>query len=213
MTASAAKPRVTHVRVRPKVSLLGNAFAAIMLGTTPLFAVIYWFTASRGGMWIAVVVHVCVITVALLLFWRQLRVFCAVTDDELIGNGIFTTLVRVPLDRVHRVLLIPTYLGAAPSPVLQLLVTDAEGRRLFRMRGSYWHTNELLMLARALPVPLEEVPEVISMREMFATYPGSAYWYENRRPLLAVAAVVGIVGGLAATAWFMGLLGLPVRIL
>jgi hypothetical protein len=202
-----------RVHVRPKRSLLGEAFAAIVLGTTPIFAVVYWFTSTHGGMELAIIVHAVVIAIGLLLVWRQLRVFCAVTDDELVGNGIFTPLVRVKLASIRRVQLVPTYLGAAPEPVLQLLVTGDEGRRLFRMRGNFWRASELRELAAALPVPVEETREVITMSEFFAGYPGSAYWFENRRPLQVAIATVLLLVALAAAVWIMNLLGLPIRFL
>jgi hypothetical protein len=209
--ASAVKPRKMSVHVRPKTSLMGNAFGAIMLSTSPIFAVMYWFTASRGGTPLVVVAHAVVITVGLLLLWRQLIVFCAVTDDELIGNGIFTALVRVPLASIDRVQLVPTYLGAAPEPVLQLLVTDAAGRRLFRMRGNFWHTHELRALAHALPVPVEEPAAVLTQREFFTAHPGAAYVFENRRWLLVAVVILGVLAGSAAVVGIMVMLGLPVR--
>lgn len=199
--------------MRPKRSLLGDAFAAIILGTTPVFAVVYWFTSTRGGTGLAIAVHACILAIALLLLWRQLRLFCAVEDGELLGNGIFTTLVRVPFARIRRVQLIPTYLGAAADPVLQLLVTGDDGRRLFRMRGTYWHTADLRALAAALPVPVEETRDPISMREFFTAHPGAAYWYENRGALAVIVAVLGTLALAAGAAWLMGMLGLPVRIL
>lgn len=202
-----------RMRIRPKHSLLSNAFASILLGTTPIFAVVYWFTSTHGGMGIAIAAHACVIAVGLLLLWRQLRVFCAITDDELIGNGIFTPLVRVKLDGIRRVQLVPSYLGAATEPVLQLLVTGADGRRIFRMRGNFWHEHELRAFVAALPVPAEEVREAISTREFFTAYPGSAYWFENRRPLQVAIVAVAVLASLAAAVWIMGALGLPVRFL
>lgn len=201
-----------RVRVRPKSSLLSNAFASIILGTTPFFGVAYWFASSRGGIEIAVIAHVCVVALGLLLLWRQLSVFCAVTADELIGNGIFTPLVRVPLTEVRRVLLVPTYLGAAPDPVLQLLVLGDGGARLFRMRGTFWHVADLKALAAQLPVPIEHVHEALSLRDFFRAYPGAAYWFEHRRPLRVAIVTVAVLIGLAAAIWIMGLLGLPVRI-
>lgn len=202
-----------RVHVRPRNELLGEAFAAIVLGTTPIFAVVYWFTSTHGGTELALVSHAVVITIGLLLVWRQLRVFCAVTDDELIGNGIFTPVVRVKLDRIRHVHLVPTYLGAAPDPVLQLLVTGDDGRRLFRMRGNFWRASDLRELAAALPVPVEETRETITMREFFVGYPGSAYWFENRRPLQAAIAAVAVLAALLAAVWIMKLLGLPIRFL
>jgi len=202
-----------RVHVRPRNELLGEAFAAIVLGTTPIFAVVYWFTSTHGGRELALVSHAIVITIGLLLVWRQLRVFSAITDDELIGNGIFTPVVRVKLARIRHVHLVPTYLGAAPDPVLQLLVTGDDGRRLFRMRGNFWRASDLRELAAALPVPVEETRETITMREFFVGYPGSAYWFENRRPLQAAIAAVAVLAALLAAVWIMKLLGLPIRFL
>jgi hypothetical protein len=105
-----------RVHVRPKRSLLGEAFAAIVLGTTPIFAVVYWFTSTHGGMELAIAAHAVVIAIGLLLVWRQLRVFCAVTDHELIGNGIFTPLVRVELASIRRVHSCPPTSVPPPSP-------------------------------------------------------------------------------------------------
>ncbi|AYF98212.1 hypothetical protein [Protaetiibacter intestinalis] len=207
-----AGPR-ERVRVRPKFSLLSNALASILLGTTPVFGVVYWFAASRGGLEFAVLAHAGVVVVGLLLLWRQLRVFCAVTDTELIGNGIFTPLVRVPLADIGEVLLVPTYLGAAPDPVLQLLVTDGSGRRVFRMRGNFWHRADLRTLAAALPVPTEHVTEPMALTDFFRSYPGSAYWFENRRPMQVAIVTVTLLLVLAAAVAIMVALDLPVRFL
>lgn len=202
-----------RIRVRPKYSLLGNAFAAILLGTTPIFAVAYWFASTRGGLWVVAITHLAVIVIGLLLLWRQLSVFCEVTADELRGNGIFTPTVRVPLAEVRRVLLVPTHLGAAPDPVIQLLVMGENGRRVFRMRGNFWHDADLRALAAALPVPVEDIAEPMSMRDFFRNYPGAIYWFENRRPLQVAICTVALLVALAAAVWIMGLLGLPVRFL
>lgn len=211
MTVGGTTRDSTVVHVRPKVSLLSNALAAILLGTTPLFAVAYWFAATHGGLLVVGVAHAVTVSFALLLLWRQLNVYCAVTATELIGNGIFTPLVRVPLGRIRRVLLVPTYVGAVPQPVMQLLVTDADGRRVFRMRGNFWHEADLRTLAAALPVPAEQVAEPMTRRDFFRTYPGSAYWFEGSRLLQVALLTVLAIGGLALAVWIMSLLGLPVR--
>jgi hypothetical protein len=202
-----------RVHVRPRHSLLSNAFASILLGTTPLFLVAYWFASSRGGIEVVLLAHVAVVAIGLLLLWRQLRVFSAVTDDELIGNGIFTPLVRVRLADIRRVVLVPTYLGAAPDPIMQLLVTGDDGRRLFRMRGNFWRDADVRALAEALPVPVEDVAEAVALDDFFRAYPGAAYWFEHRRPLQVAVVTVGLLGALALGVWVMGLLGLPVRFL
>ena len=207
-----AAPTTTLI-VRPKLSLLANAFAGVILGTAPIFAVAYWFTASRGLVPLVAAANITVVTGALLLVWRQLRVFCAVTDTELIGNGIFTPLVRVRLGDIREVTLVPTYLGAAPDPVLQLLVTDIHGERVFRMRGNYWHERDLVALANALPVRPERVREPMTIHDFFRLYPGSAFWFERSRAAKAVLITLAVVLGSAFVAAVMLMLGLPVRFL
>src|SRR5690606_21646376 len=112
-----------------------------------------------------------------------------------------------------RVQLVRTYLGAAPEPVLQLLVTGDEGRRLFRMRGNFWRASDLRELAAALPVPVEETREAVTMSEFFAGHPGAAYWFEHRRLLQVGVAAVLLLAAVAAAVWTMSLLGLPIRFL
>lgn len=202
-----------RLRVRPKTSLLSNAFASILLGTSPIFAVVYWFASSRGGVGLALLAHAIVVTIGLLLLWRQLSVFCAVTDDELIGNGIFTPLVRVKLSDIRRVLLVPIYVGAAPDPITQLLVTGDDSRRVFRMRGNFWRDDDLRALAAALPVPVEEAPEALASRDFFRSYPDAAYWFEQRKPLQVAVVTVLLLAALAVAVWVMRLLDLPVRFL
>ena len=201
------------VRIRPKYSLLSNALAAIVLGTAPIFGVMYWFAWERGGVEFVVLGNILVLTLGLLLLWRQLSVYAAVTETELIGNGIFSPLLRVPLGAIRGVLLVPTYLGAAPEPALQLLVVGEGDAPLFRMRGNFWHEHDLRALASALPVPTESVREPMSLQDFFRAYPGSAYWFENRRPLqVAVVAVVALLA-LVVAVWVMTALDLPIRFL
>lgn len=201
------------MRIRPKFSLLSNAFASIVLGTAPILGVAYWFASAKGGIWLVVVATAVVLVGGLLLLWRQLSVYSAITDTELIGNGIFTPLVRVKLADIREVQLVPTHLGAAPEPALQLLVTGDHGQRIFRMRGNFYHPRELRAFAAALPVPVETVTEPMSLQDFFRAYPGSAYWFENRRPLQVAIVAVALLIALAAAVAIMSALGLPIRFL
>lgn len=202
-----------RVRIRPKFSLLSNAFAAIVLGTAPIIGVAFWFASTRGGIELVTIAAILVLAGGLLLLWRQLSVYCAITDTELRGNGIFSPMVRVKLADIREVELIPTYLGAAPDPALQLLVTGDNGKRLFRMRGNFYHRAELRAFAAALPVPAETVAEPMSLQDFFRAYPGAAYWFENRRPLQVAILTVAVLLALAAAVAIMSALGLPIRFL
>ena len=179
----------TAVLVRPRRSLVATAFISIVLGMLPVFGVLYWFGVQHGSWMLVLIVHLVIAVVAVATMLRQLTVFTAVSATELSGRGIFSPVERVRLDRIASVTLVPTYIGQAPEPVQQLLVRDAAGHRLFRMRGTFWHPGDLAAVAAALPVATTVIKEPISIREFFRLYPGSAYWFENS-PAVRVAVVV-----------------------
>lgn len=200
----------TVVRIAPRRSLLVSGLVSIVVVLVPVSAVLYWFAIPRGqGPWITVMQAV-VVVAALAVLWRQLTVDTVIADGELRGRGIFSPMVRVPLDAIATVDVVPVYVGQSPETVPQLLVRDAAGRRLYRLRGTFWHPGDLAKIAEALPVPARIGTEPMSYPEFFAAYPGSAYWFENRPWLMAalVAAVVAACVGIAVGV--MTLLGMPI---
>ena len=138
--------------MRPRRSLIRTGFVSVVLAMIPLFGVLYWFSIEHGSWLVVLVVHLIVTAACLLAIVRQLTVFSAVTETELIGRGIFSPMIRVPLDKIAAVHLVETYVGQAPESVTQLLVTDDEGKRLFRMRGNFYQDGDLKAIAAALPV-------------------------------------------------------------
>ena len=198
------------LRIAPRRSLMVTALVSIVLVLVPVSAVLYWFAVPRGqAAWVAVA-QVVVVVGSLVVLARQLTVDTVVDDAEIRGRGIFSPMVRVPLARVASVDLVPVYVGQSHEPVLQLLVRDAEGRRLYRLRGEYWHRGDLERVAAALPVPTRVAPGPISLGEFYRVYPGSAYWFENR-PWLTGLILGGItVACLALAVAVMTLLGMPI---
>ncbi len=185
------------VLVRPRRSLVSTAFISIALGMLPVFGVLYWFGIQHGSWRIVLAVHIAIVVACFGILIRQLSVFSAVSETELSGRGIFSPVERVRLDRIDSVVMVPTYVGQAPEPVTQLLIRDSAGKRLFRMRGNFWHPGDLTAIADALPVTTQVVKDPISVQEFFQNYPGSAYWFENR-PLVRVGMGVAAVVLIAA---------------
>jgi len=187
------------VRLRLRSGLLGTAAVTSFVSTLPLFGVFYWFGAHAGTWPEVLIVHAVVVVGCFAVGLRQITVFAEVRDGVLRGNGIFSPVWEVELDRIARVDLVDTYAGLTPRPVRQLLVRDASGARLFRMRGNYWNDGDLERIAEALPVAPITVTEPIDLRDFFRDYPGSAYWFEGRRTVVVVAIVLGVlaVGAMA----------------
>jgi hypothetical protein len=195
------------VRVRPRAGLLGTAAITSVVVTSPLFAVLYWLGIAAGTWPIVLVAHAAVLLGCVLIGLRQLSLFVEVRDGRLRGNGIFTPLEQVELARIARVDLVDTYVGLNPTPVRQLLVRDAEGARLFRMRGNFWRPGDLERIAAALPVPPVTVTEPIDLREFFRRYPGSAYWFENKPAVTILAIAAGLIAVVAIAAASIALAG------
>jgi hypothetical protein len=199
----------TLVTVRPRRSLITTGFVSVVLAMIPLFGVLYWFSIEHDSWLVVLIVHLILTALFILAAVRQLTVFSAVTETELIGRGIFSPMVRVPLDEIAAVHLVETYVGQAPESVTQLLVTDSDGRRLFRMRGNFYRDGDLELLAAALPVPAQTTTEPMGITEFFRTYPGSAYWFEHRPILRIVVFAVALALALVIAAWVMMVLGMP----
>ena len=200
----------TRVLVKPRRSLLTTALLSAALAFIPVFGVLYWFAIDHDSWQAVAIVNAVVVLIGLALVARQLTVHAEVTETELLGNGIFTPLVRVRLDRIRSVVLVPTYVGQAPEAVTQLLVRDARGRRLFRMRGNFWHAEDLRAIADSLPVRAVVIEEPMALSDFFRQYPDSAYWFEDK-PGLKVVLIGGLIAAaLAIAVWVMTILGMPI---
>lgn len=200
----------TRVLVKPRRSLLTTALLSAALAFIPVFGVLYWFAIDHESWQAVAVVNIVVVLLGVALVARQLAVHAEVTETELRGNGIFTPLVTVPLERVRSVLLVPTYVGQAPEAVTQLLIRDSRGRRLFRMRGNFWNPADLRAVADSLPVRVVVIDEPMPLSEFFSAYPGSAYWFEDK-PGLRVVLIGGLIAvALAIAVWVMTILGMPI---
>jgi len=190
--------------------MVATAVLSAVLVMIPLFGVLYWFAGQHDGWPIVLGVHIGIDVALALVLVRQLTVHVAVTDAELRGRGIFSPMLHVPLERIASVHLVETYAGQAPDSVTQLLVRDAAGRRLFRMRGSFWHPADLRAVADALPVVPVVVDEPIALSEFFRAYPGSAYWFENRPALIAVLIAALLLAAFGLALLVLTALGLPI---
>lgn len=196
--------------VRPRGSIITTAWASLALAAIPVFGVLYWFGAVYDALMFVVVLNVLVLLIALAMWMRQLQLLTVVTDTELYGQGAFSPMVRVPLDRIAAIHLVETYTGQSSETSTQFLAVDAEGRRLFRMRGEFWPPGTMEQVANAIPARVVRSPEPVSMSEFFATYPTAAYWFENRPWLMIGLVIVGSVASIAVAIGVAHLLDIPV---
>lgn len=199
-----------RVRVAPKKTLLVNALLSYLLITLPLFGSAFLLGAPHGMTELILTANIGTVLVGLLAYVRYRMAFVGVTEDRLVKRSYLGRASSVPLSSIATVVLVETYRTHATDCSPQLLICDAKGRRLSRMRGTFWTEKSMRAVADSLDRPLTQVREPMTTKEFFAAYPGSAYWFENRPALTALAVVVAFAFALVAVLGLMSLSGIPI---
>jgi hypothetical protein len=195
--------------MRPRKSLLRTAWIAGLAGSVPVFLVLYWEAVQSGGSLALVVhTHLAVMIAGLLVYWRQKSVFTGIRNGALVGNGIFSPTVAVPLDEIHRVEFVQVESKDPDEPSLQFVALDADGRTRFRMRAQYWHLDDLRALADRLGCAGDR-KDPMTTEEFFEAYPGSAYWFEKYPALRFALGAVGVVGAVLGATALVAAAGMP----
>ena len=180
-TTDAATPTERGtVTVRPRRELARGATLTGVFSLSPVLVAVLWLTLPTGHQDGVLAVAAGVVVMGLLMYWRYRLSFAAVTRTEFVKRGWLPGFVRLRRDEVDSLVLVRTYRDHSTETVTQLLALDDEGRRLFRMRGTYWSESSVDAVVEALGMPTTVVPRPLTRREFFAAYPDSPYWYESR---------------------------------
>jgi hypothetical protein len=159
--------------------------------------VLIWLGIVHGTLVLVVIAFIAVVFSVAFIAWRHLESYVRV-DDARVQKVTFASERIIPTDEVNQIVICETDDSASPGTVPQLLAVDAEGRRLFRMRGLYWSLEDMHRVADAIGAPVAVDTAPLTRRQFYAKYRGAAYWYENRPWLtaLGIAVAVAIAFGL-----------------
>ena len=139
--------------------------------------------------------------------WPRYRsIALRVTDTSIEEQGLFFRQ-RSALEDVRRVIIARIYRSSSAETWTQLLVTDAQGKRLLRMRGVFWAETEVRRIAAAIGDRPIELAEPLTEKVFAVSHPGSIDWYETQSLVRGTGprgfpegAAIGIVVGLMALA-------------
>jgi hypothetical protein len=131
-----------------------------------------------------------------------------VTSTTITKQALFvrTTLKRADVASTY---LVDTHTSNSPELLPQLLMLDAKGGRLLRMRGTFWSRDDMLRIAQATGAPLTVQTEPMTLKEFYALHPGTAYWYEGKLWLAIVGIVLAFGFAYLAVTWLMAAIGVP----
>ncbi|MCY7326793.1 MAG: hypothetical protein LH605_11785 [Microbacteriaceae bacterium] len=203
---------IVLTRVMPRRILVRNALWSYVLISLALFGSLYYLSIPRGTWPGLLLGQLGTILLCLIAYLRYRSTYIEVTTESIAERGFFGLTRRIPLSRVATTVLAETYRSHAPDSTPQLLVRDAAGRRLLRMRGTFWSLAAIRRVADAIGVPTEHHPDPTTSREFFANFPGSAYWFEHRPALFVVTALAVFAVSLAVVLGLMSLAGIPIRL-
>ena len=180
-TTDAAMPTERDtVTVRPRRELARGATLTGVFSLSPVLIAVLWLTLPTGHQCGVLAVACGVVVMGLLMYWRYRLSYAAVTRTEFVKRGWLPGFVRLRRDEIDSLVLVRTYRDHSTETSTQLLALDDEGRRLFRMRGTYWSETSVDAVVDALGIPTTVLPRPLTRREFFAAYPDSPYWYESR---------------------------------
>jgi hypothetical protein len=193
------------VVARPRASLLRNTVSSVILFSVPLYGALYILGVNRGSWLVVLATQLAGIAFCAVVWLRYRSIAVKVTSTSIEEQGLFFRQ-RSALEDVRQVILARIYRSSSAETWTQLLVADAHGKRLLRMRGVFWAEPEIRRVAAAIGVPPTELAEPLTKKAFAASHPGSVDWYETNHwfaglvlaVLLAVS--IGVVVGLMALA-------------
>lgn len=181
----------------PSTSLLRTTMASVLLVTVPVFGVLF-FLGLKNGTWPLAVAGMALTLLACAIGVKQFRsIFIGVTATTIEERGLFGSRTSTSLASAASVALVSIYSRGLPDPVNQLIVSDAEGRRLLRMRGSYWTLDAMRSVIASIDLTPSLPTDVMTRKEFFTAFPGAAYWFDRRPALFwSIIAGVALIGAL-----------------
>ncbi|MEO8906913.1 MAG: hypothetical protein ABI310_02440 [Microbacteriaceae bacterium] len=170
----------SHARVlRPATQLLRQGVITLAALTAPLFAVFYWLTIPHNLWPIVLAAQVFVTALGALIGLGYASATIWVSSDGVRERGFFGATRSYPIAEIGGILLLETYRGSALDSEPQLFVCGNDGRRLLRMRGTFWQRADMDALIENLDLPVHVVDGTFTMAELRHTRPELLYWFER----------------------------------
>ncbi len=194
--------------VRPRRSLVRRLSLTFAGATSPVFLALYILAIPRGSGVIVLAGHALVVLGFILVLTRRTRQVIWVTDSAVVRIGLFGGPRVTPRASIAHLVLTETYRTNAPDTATQLLLQDADGRRLMRLDGVFWDGDAIARLVAALEIAPADATDPMTAREYSERYPGSAFWYQ-RRGMPTLSVLVGLVAFAAVVLALMAITGIP----
>jgi len=195
-------------RLRPLPSVLRRAGVATLALLGPIFAVLYFLTVPDGAWPAILLAQVVVMAVLAVTALTYSRVAVWVGPDGITERGFFGSMTHLPTDDIGVILLVHTFHGGGADTLAQLFLCDLDGNQVIRLRGQFWSIRDMALVCETLGIPLTELAESVTTKELLTRYPGLLYWFERHQ--FSAATLSGVAVLAAATLFYTGLAAIGV---
>lgn len=170
--------RVHTLRPRRRLGWsIGLPVAALAL---PLLGVELWVLGTRDALtivaWTAAVTAV--LTLAAWVSYRRTQV--TISRYGIVERGFFGGRVTLATRDVAGVLRIQLYRSNSLETTHELFVVDRSGRGAIRMRGRFWDTGTMDLVAALLEIEETVRADPVTLAELRTSDPKLLYWFERR---------------------------------
>ncbi|QNE45805.1 hypothetical protein F1C58_02020 [Glaciihabitans sp. INWT7] len=204
-----ANDRNGDVWLRPRRSLLRSGILIFIIVPIPIVATLITLGLPSGSWRVSAITEALVIVLFFVGLYLLRTTYVVISADHFTERGFFRRPVVTPISEVSSMVLAQTFSSSSSETLPQLILRNARGERILRMRGIFWTEESMRQAAAAIGTPLEEPAEPLTPKQFFELYSGTAYWFENRRGLaIAVIVLIGLVC-VGIVLGLMVLLGLP----
>ncbi|MGO4692582.1 hypothetical protein [Glaciibacter sp. 2TAF33] len=146
---------------------------------TPLFGALYWLTIP-DGVWPVVLTAQVVVTIIFASgLVAALRAVIWVDRAAVTERGFFGRVSTFARNDIGGIVILELYRSGALDTQSQLFLTDPNGCLLLRMRGQFWSREAMETVADVLGVPVERVPEPMTLLELRRERPELPFWFER----------------------------------
>jgi hypothetical protein len=204
------KSRGEVVVVRPRPSLAAAGWLSFLLVSVPLYGALYWLASQNDRILPVAISQAVVIVFVAVCFVRYRRVSFEIDDENVIERHFMRRDEITPLSMIATIVFAETYRSSSADTLPQLLALDGNNKRLLRMRGQFWTSEEMRRFAGAVKKRTMTLDGPLSQEEFFEAYPGTAFWYEGNRTIVVLAAFVGLAVTAALVTGLMDIVGSPI---
>jgi len=184
------------VVLRPQRSAFYQGLSSTLAFLVPLSSSFY-FTGAFAGPRVAIFgCQLAIVTAALIATIFFFRTQIRVDVSGIAERGFFGRWLYVPAHQIDMILIGRTYRSSGTDTAAQLFICDSDGQQLLRLRGQFWSTNSMRVLAETLEMPTTQLGSAVTTKELLDRYPHLLYWFEKQPIVVTLGITLFVAIGL-----------------